>query len=467
VIGQDLSPHQQFSPRVRASRFAPVALLMLALLLLLTASMQPAHAARNKYAALVVDPKRQLVLFERYADHYRHPASLTKVMTIYMTFEAVKSGKFKWNTRLPVSARAAAQPQTNISLRKGSRISVRELVKSLIVRSANDSAVVLAEGLGKTEWNFAKLMTKKARKLGMKKTSFRNASGLHDPGQKTTARDMVKLALAIQKHFPEYYHMFNETRFRYKGRTYHSHNRVTRFYKGATGMKTGYVRASGFNLITTAKRGQNEVIGVVMGGRSSKSRDSHMITLLDDAFATLGRRNQFFKRFASYVPRPIASKPKPDDTLQLASAEDIITLPSSKPSPFSVLEPQGSSGASFAVQPEEKPLRTNQTPVFKPVSYADQGTLEMDVQRQWAIQVGTFTDARNAMMAAANAMDMVDGQLKGAVVRVANFGRGRSQLHRAHLANLTEKQARKACRTLNAMKESCFVFKEGQLKNTL
>jgi len=237
-----------------------------------------------KYAAFLVDSDTGKILHQENADSTRHPASLTKMMTLYLTFEALRAGKLKWNEKMPISREAASRPQTNLSLKAGEKIRVRDAVLALIIRSANDAAVVLAERLGGTEANFAKTMTARAKQLGMKNTVFRNASGLHDPKQVTTAKDMALLGIALKKHYKEYYHYFSRTQFVYNGKTYKSHNRVLTSYAGADGLKTGYVNASGFNLVTSAKRGRDNVVGVVLGGRSGKTRDAKMMSLLDEGF---------------------------------------------------------------------------------------------------------------------------------------------------------------------------------------
>lgn len=250
-------------------------------------SAKSSRPAPDRYAALVVDASTGRVLYEKNAASVRYPASLTKMMTLYLTFDALKKNKISLDTMLPVSAKAAAQPQTNISLEKGDRLPVRSAIESLVVRSANDSAMVLAEALGKTEWNFALMMTKKARELGMKNTVFRNPSGLPDNKQHTTAYDMARLGIALKRDFPEYYHFFRKKSFAYQGVTYEGHNRVMGRYAGVDGIKTGYIRASGFNLVTSAKRGGNNLVAVVMGGSSATARDNDMISLLDRTFARL------------------------------------------------------------------------------------------------------------------------------------------------------------------------------------
>ena len=243
--------------------------------------------AAPKFSALVVDAETGQVLYEQNAASIRYPASLTKMMTLYMTFDALKKGKFSLDQMLPVSAKAASQPQTNIALNKGDEISVRDAVESVVVRSANDSAMVLAEALGETQWNFALMMTNKARQLGMKDTVFRNPNGLPDNQQHTTAYDMARLGIALRRDFPEYYHFFSKQEFAYNGVVYPGHNRVLDRYPGADGLKTGYIRASGFNLVTSVKRDDYKLVAVIMGGSSANSRDNQMMAMLDRTLAQL------------------------------------------------------------------------------------------------------------------------------------------------------------------------------------
>lgn len=238
-------------------------------------------AANPRYAALVVDANTGTVLHQENADKFRYPASLTKMMTLYLAFEAVKEGRLQMAQPLRVSAFAASRPRMNMGLRPGQKMTVEEAILSLIVRSANDSAVVLAEAISGSEAQFANKMTERARDLGMMHTVYRNASGLPDAQQKTTAYDLARLAIALRRDFPEYYPLFSRTNFTYNGTVYPGHNRLTSNYPGCDGLKTGFVNASGFNLVSSAKRGDTKVVAVVMGGQTASSRDKQMISLLD------------------------------------------------------------------------------------------------------------------------------------------------------------------------------------------
>jgi D-alanyl-D-alanine carboxypeptidase len=237
-----------------------------------------------KDAALVIDGATGKVLYARNETAERHPASLTKMMTLYLLFEALKAGKVTMDTPLPVSAHATMQKPTKLYLRKGESISVDTAIRAIVIRSANDVAVVIAEALGGTEGHFAEMMTAKAREMGMKETNYHNASGLPDPLQITTAADLSVLARHLAYDFPQYFPYFSLTGFTYKGTWWPTHDNLIGRYQGADGIKTGYTGASGFNLVTSVVRGGNHVIGIVMGGRTALRRDLEMVRILDDAF---------------------------------------------------------------------------------------------------------------------------------------------------------------------------------------
>lgn len=234
-----------------------------------------------RYAALVVNADTGVVLHQENADKFRYPASLTKMMTLYLTFEAIKQNKLQMEQQMSISSFAASRPRMNMGFKTGQKISVHDAILSVVVRSANDSAVALAEQVSGTESAFAEKMNVRAKELGMLHTVFRNASGLPNPEQKTTAYDLARLAIALRRDFPEYYPLFSRTNFTYNGRVYQGHNRITSNYPGCDGLKTGFVNASGFNLVSSAKRGDTKVVAVVMGGPTAQSRDRQMVSLLD------------------------------------------------------------------------------------------------------------------------------------------------------------------------------------------
>jgi D-alanyl-D-alanine carboxypeptidase len=241
-----------------------------------------------KKAAIVIDFDSQEVLFEVNADTKNYPASLTKIMTLYILFDQLKKGKLTNQTKLKVSRIAASRSPSKLYLEEGTNIKVEDAIMALIIKSANDVATVVAENIAGTEKEFAKLMTSYARKLGMTNTTFKNASGLPNRAQFTTARDISILSHALIYNFPEKYKLFNTQKFTYKGKTYKTHNKLMLSYEGADGIKTGYIRASGFQLAFSAVRDNKRLIGVIFGGDTGKQRDRSLKIIMDKEFAELG-----------------------------------------------------------------------------------------------------------------------------------------------------------------------------------
>ncbi|MEO9971345.1 MAG: D-alanyl-D-alanine carboxypeptidase family protein [Hyphomonadaceae bacterium] len=246
--------------------------------------------AQEKYASFVVETGSGEVLHARFADAQRYPASLTKVMTLYMLFDAMKAGSIALDDELYVSAEADAMPASDLGIDEGGFISVEDAIYALVTKSANDIAVVVAERIAGNEARFAALMTVKARFLGLENTRFYNASGLPDERQVTTARDMALLAEAMLDNHGDYYHYFENRMFRWDGVTYRNHNKLLGAVDGVDGIKTGYTRASGFNLMASARRGNQRVVAIMMGGRSSRSRNNHVKQLIEAAFVALEDR---------------------------------------------------------------------------------------------------------------------------------------------------------------------------------
>jgi D-alanyl-D-alanine carboxypeptidase len=264
---------------MRAAALALVALILSACVSAIPTAPRPIQS--EKYAAIVVDATSGAVLYQYAAEQPRYPASLTKLMTVYMLFEALDQGRIQKATPIPVSDAARKQPPTKIGFRAGETIDVDSAIRALVIRSANDVAVAVAEYLGGTESGFARQMTARARSLGLSQTSFANASGLPDPGQRTSARDMARLSLALRQRFPHHYHYFGERSFVYAGRTIRSHNELIGEVAGVDGLKTGYIRASGYNLATSIRRDGRSVVAVVMGGESAADRNARMRQLID------------------------------------------------------------------------------------------------------------------------------------------------------------------------------------------
>ena len=274
-----------------------------------------------QFSSIIVDGNTGATLSATSPDGVRHPASLTKIMTLYLLFERLDAGKMKLESELPVSAHAADQDPTKLDLRPGQTIKVEDAIKGLVTRSANDAAVVIAEAIGGSEDEFAKMMTRKARALGMSRTTYRNASGLPNDEQVTTARDQATLGRAIQDRFPRYYRYFSTQAFNFRGHSITNHNHLLGNVEGVDGIKTGYTRASGFNLVTSMHRGNRFLVGVVMGGRSGGSRDGIMRNLLAENLS---------KAATTRTASAITERNPTDATTEVADAEP---LPKAAPAP--------------------------------------------------------------------------------------------------------------------------------------
>lgn len=394
-------------------------LLLVALLFLFLVNQAQAN---SRYSSIVIDADTGKVLHESNADAARYPASLTKMMTLYMLFEAIEQHKMTLDTRMRVSTHAASMPQTNIGLLTGDSISVREAIPALIVRSANDVAAVVAEALGNNEANFGRMMTDKARRLGMYSTTFRNASGLPNDEQKTTARDLVTLSTRLMKDFPKYYHYFSTKSFSYKGTTYNSHNRMVRNTSGVDGLKTGFIRASGFNVATSAKRGNRRVVAVVMGGQTAVARDQHMAQLLDRSF------NQGHMHVANNTRNTLIT---PATKVVRAST----SVPAPGPKPFSTLEKK--------VEPVIS---------LQPQIQLQKAAMRMD--DGWAVQIGSYSESDRAHVHAQAAARWIPGEVVVTEVEISS-----RKLYRARLVGLQESQARTACQNLTRQGLECLVVK--------
>jgi D-alanyl-D-alanine carboxypeptidase len=237
-----------------------------------------------KYASFIMNSSSGKIIYSHNEERRRRPASLVKVMTLHVLFDEIKKGKISINKRIKVSKNAASQPRTNLDLKAGSIITIKEAILAIIVKSANDAAVAVAEAVGGSEANFVMMMNKKANELGMRNTRFGNASGLPNPNQFSTAKDLAILAIATQRKHPQFYHFFSRTSFKFGNRIIKTHNHVLKGNKWVDGMKTGYINDSGFNIITTAKKPEGRLVAVVLGGDTSKNRDRHTVELLEAAY---------------------------------------------------------------------------------------------------------------------------------------------------------------------------------------
>ncbi|MEL0076497.1 MAG: D-alanyl-D-alanine carboxypeptidase family protein, partial [Alphaproteobacteria bacterium] len=280
---RNISTEMRFS-KTPANRTARAKFMILAVLAMLVSTIYAPPVMAAKYAAIVIEEHSGKVLFSRSADSPRYPASLTKIMTLYLVFEELSSGRLEMNSRIKVSRLAASRSPSKLHLRPGQTITVKDAIYALVTKSANDVATAVAEHLSGSEREFAKRMTRKARALGMSRTTFRNASGLPHSKQRSTARDMARLAVAMRRDFPQYYNVFSAKSFNWKGQKFRNHNKLLSAYSGTDGIKTGYINASGFNLVASVERRGIRLIGVVFGGRSGRTRDKHMMQILDASF---------------------------------------------------------------------------------------------------------------------------------------------------------------------------------------
>jgi len=359
---------------------APIVIgLMAAIALASTADPAEARKRRGSYAppyaSIVVDVNSGRVLQATNADSPRFPASITKVMTLYMLFEQLERGKVRLDTALPVSAFAARQAPSKIGFDPGETIEVEDAIKALVTKSANDVAVVVAEAIGGDQDTFALMMTRKARALGMHNTTFRNASGLPDPQQVTTARDLTVLGRAIHDHYPKYWRYFQARSFEYAGRSYRNHNRLLGRVDGVDGIKTGYTRASGFNLLTSARDGNRHVIAVVLGGRSGRIRDAQMASLVENHMesASVGGRTA-----------PVIAKARSEESARVASAP--VAAPAALTSRAEPTAAQRAEARVSAAREAE--------PTKAPATDAERRQLDADVRRAIAAAPGPAQPTR-------------------------------------------------------------------------
>jgi len=426
------------------------------------------RAEAKVYADIIVDAATGEVLRSRSADTKAYPASLTKMMTLYLLFEAVQNGRLTMDSKMTASARAAGMPATNLALRPGQTITVEQAIQALVVRSANDVASVIAETLGGTESDFARMMTEKARALGMMSTTFRNASGLPDSAQVTTARDMATLAKRLIVDFPGFYHFFSTTKFSFNGVTYKSHNRLMMAYEGADGLKTGYIRASGFNLAFSAVRDGRRLIGVVLGGNTAASRDAQMAKIMDAAFDRAGPM-----LLAAAEPPPM--KPNPNVPVLMASAAPLTGAIETASLPVIAAAPAPESAPAGDVASSDISTTVTQIPLSAGVALSDtgQGDLadfglpsdkpEATQLGQWGVQVGAFSKFEAAQSAALYASQRAPMQLGQARVQVEEVVNELGTIYRARLVGIDEANAYEACRTLQSVDQPCIVLRAGAI----
>jgi D-alanyl-D-alanine carboxypeptidase len=403
-----------------------LAMAKLAIVGLTIALLSVIPGAQAKYASIIIDADTGEVLHEVNPDGMNYPASLTKMMTLYLAFEALDNGQLKLDQKLLVSSHAASRAPSKLGLIPGDSVAVRDLILALVTKSANDAASVVAESLGGNEISFAERMTQKARKLGMKNTVFHNASGLPDPLNRTTARDLATLARALYRDFPDHYHYFSTREFVYHGTVHANHNHLMSSFQGMDGIKTGYINASGFNLAASAKRDNRRLIGVVMGGESARARDAHMAQLLNDAFASR-RSNMMVAK---------AEEPVDTDVTPAAPAKRGIAA-------------RAVSALSPVSRAEAAPLASDAGALRRPSDRVSQ-------LQHWSVQLGAFSHHAAAEKAVASVTKLPVAKGKPVVI-LDPAKTDTERLYRARLVNFTKQEANAVCSSLHKHHLKCSV----------
>lgn len=381
-----------------------------------------AHAATS---SIIIDAENGEILSSSAPDTLRYPASLTKVMTLYITFDALHKGLIKMTDDLKVSRHAANMAPSKLGLRAGQTVKVKTCIEALIVKSANDCAAVLAENLGYSEENFAQTMTQVAHELGMKNTTFKNANGLPNKAQKTTARDMALLGAAMYHHFPQYYKLFSLKKFSYNGRTIYTHNHILKTFSGADGMKTGFTNAAGYNIITSAKRNGHRVIAVTMGHNTAKERDRHVSNMMDKGLKKLALNDKF------------------KDTNMYASLDSKKVIASGQEEQVASIAPTESR--------KSWDLDENQT------ANTAQKSPKAKTQNQWGIQIGAFSNYSKARSYALKIKKEASRKLAGKPIDIEPVANGSVIIYRSKIIGLAKSDADKACKSLKRSNKSCIV----------
>jgi D-alanyl-D-alanine carboxypeptidase len=432
-----------------------------------------AEAAQR--AAIVMDMRNGEVLYADGADRRQHPASLTKMMTLYLTFEAVRDGRLGLDQKLRVSKHAARQPASKLYLKAGQRVPVRDLIRAAAIKSANDAAMVLAEGIAGSERAFGELMTRRARALGMNNSSFRNPHGLTAQGHLSTARDMAILARHLYFDFPQFYNVFGRTSDYAAGKRIWTTNRLLKSYRGADGLKTGYTRAAGYNLAATAERGDERIVAVLLGGRSSAQRNREVARLLDLGF---GKAPDTVRRV----------KPQGHGALLVAEAPLPEARPAAPATGFAALAEALAPAAEAATPTRQELTRQELTLSASPFAPQEAGlpprragvavaSIKLvrgkdgipvplprpgSVTTAWAAQVGPYASETAAL---ASLADIAASQLAGEAVaafRVTQVGANGVPAYSLHLAGLTEGGAAQLCGVLSASDMPCDVVQAGR-----
>jgi D-alanyl-D-alanine carboxypeptidase len=463
--------------RVTSGKALPIRSLawLLAGLLLALVSFSGQTFAKPVAASILVDAVTGEVMSSSNADVSTYPASLTKMMTLYLLFDALKHGQIKLTDTITFSDHAASQDATNLAVSAGASIKVETAILAVVVRSANDAATAIGERIAGSEWAFAKKMTQTARALGMKNTTFLNANGLPNTGQRTTARDMAILGVALLRDFPEYYRYFGAERFTYRGVQYAGHNRVLNKLDGADGIKTGYIRASGFNLVSSAERDGRRLVGVILGGSTPYLRDKQMVTMMTKGFKTQDGTGTMLALNAPNSAGPAKSMAKAPAVVAAAAP---VSVPAAMIAAASIApvgeiaqqiadssEDAGSSDDDAGIMPASisgDPL----LPILKPGSglqlqMADANPDPQAMTNVWhsasigyGVQVGAYSQYAPAQKAALRVTRAMPDLFTDSRIAIDEQGK----LYRARVTGLTKADAEKACAQLKSQKADCMVF---------
>jgi len=399
-------------------------------------------ATEPKYAAIIVDANTGEVLYAKRADSPRYPASITKIMTMYLVMEAMAEGRVKATDMVTVSAKAASQPPTKLGLRAGEQISVDDALKAVATRSANDMAVALAEHIGGSEQRFAALMTLRGQELGMSNTRFVNASGLPDSRQISSARDIAIMSRAVMRDYPQYYGYFSLRSFEFRGQTIRNHNRLMGEFAGMDGLKTGYINASGFNLAASAVRDGRRLIAVVLGGRSTATRDDHVEDLLLTGFEVLRRRSLgetitvAQTMFEPVIEGPVDRAP----TAMGDGGQDGLRV---------VLTDGPAPTQAIAVQRAMPPIAN---PVSTPAKKAE---APKKPRGRYVVQAGAFKSKAQAREQLSLIRKRFASSFRDAE---ADIGGAVGGYFRVRFEGMTADAAKAACKTLKAKKQACMVI---------
>ncbi len=437
--------------------------------------------AKPQFSALTIDARTGAILYQNDADGLRHPASLTKMMTLYVLFQDLRSGRIKRSTMLHISARAANMAPSKLGLKPGATISVDDAIKALVTKSANDVASAIGENLGGTESNFAARMTRVAQGLGMSHSTFMNSSGLPNPSQYTTARDMATLGLRLMRDFPQYYPYFRIQAFNFHGQTIRTHNRLVGHFEGTDGIKTGYIAASGFNLVTSTRRGDKRLVGVVLGARSANVRNNYMMVMLQKMFAH-AKDGQTVAALAGSSkglidPVAVAETAKPTakgdstqgvdvDTAQLTAAAASVSDGPVDTSGEDATDTASTTTAEgpTVIQADMAPINDVQTGkhqlpkklpfAVKSVSDAPT-TLTAEIAQTWNIQLGAYPSKADAQAKLTSIRGATVASLEGKPAFTIAVQKGAKVIYRARFGGFDEASAKQACASIVKLGSQC------------